>query len=227
MGLQVDDVVRVVSRDKYGGRYYQRTGIIVRVLNSGKQRLLGVELDGVVNPKSKYNAFWFHERHLQRFYGERNTDEDVHGFDPKQKMHHDLHQESEELFMITPKTVLIRFLDNPNEVCQLPYACYDESIEPNDTVVVCTGRHGFTLAVVSDQPVPENAHVECGREIVNKVDFTAYNARVDKRKRMSELKAKLDDRARQMQKLAVYEALAANDPEARALLEEFKTLMSE
>lgn len=225
--FSLGDIVRITSKRDYGGRYYDAIGVVVRTSGWGPDMQYGVELDGLNNTRSKYNAFWFRGRFLQKYYGERpNYKPDPTTDDQTDNSDNIFDNEREVIFMPGYKTVLIRFLDKrATEVCMLPYACYDDTIKPGDKVVVKTGHRGFTLAEVTDQTVPEGITPECGREIIDRVDFSAYEARQAKIARRNELQRILDERTRQMQRLAVYEALAQNDPEARALVDELKSLM--
>ena len=88
------------------------------------------------------------------------------------------------------KVAGISFLEGSNVGLVYYYALYDDTIEIDDVVVVNTGHHGLAIAkVVEIEPnnVDKN-HVRCGREIISKVDFSAYNERQEKAKRLSELK---------------------------------------
>lgn len=61
-------------------------------------------------------------------------------------------------------------------------------------------------------------------EIVCKVDFTAWNERRERAKRMNELQCMMNNRVRDLQETALFEMLASKDPELKAMLDEYKTL---
>lgn len=62
------------------------------------------------------------------------------------------------------------------------------------------------------------------KEIVCKVDFTAWNERRERAKRMNELQCMMNNRVRDLQETALFEMLASRDPELKAMLDEYKTL---
>lgn len=62
------------------------------------------------------------------------------------------------------------------------------------------------------------------RKMVCKVDFTAWNERRERAKRMNELQCMMNNRVRDLQETALFEMLASKDPELKAMLDEYKTL---
>lgn len=121
------------------------------------------------------------------------------------------------------KSVGIKFLEGTNTEREYIYACYDE-VEQGDYVVVKSGHHGWGLAQVSEV-LNEDCAVECGREIIAKFDPSAYFARIEKIKRLSEIKKSMDAKVKELQHLAIYEALAKDNSEMKELLDEFKSLI--
>ena len=79
-------------------------------------------------------------------------------------------------------TANVQFLDGTNHNMQYSYALYDPTICVSDIVVVKTGHHGFALAKVIEIAPESATAVQFGREIVSKVDFSAYTARQEKAK---------------------------------------------
>ena len=119
----------------------------------------------------------------------------------------------------------IKFLDGTNTDREYTYALYDERIAVGDIVVVKTGHHGFALAEIASIGNFPYSAVQCGREVIDKVDFTAYTEREEKAKRVKALKAEMDEKVRQLQQTALYELLAEKDPDLKAMLEEYKSLI--
>jgi hypothetical protein len=64
------------------------------------------------------------------------------------------------------------------------------------------------------------------REVVCKIDTTDYKARVETRKKAAELKAKMQERAKKLQDIAIYKMLAEKDDEMAQLLADFTNLGS-
>lgn len=118
----------------------------------------------------------------------------------------------------------IKFQDDWKTDKTYPYALYDEDIAIGDTVVVMTGHHGMAIAeVCSIGEMPKDA-VTCGREIICKVDMTAYIDRKARAKQMAELKKEMDEKVKALQETALYELMAEKDPSLKAMLEQFKAL---
>ena len=100
-----------------------------------------------------------------------------------------------------------------------------EEYTPGDVVVVDT-QNGFQLATVEGtaSKIPDGIPTGGLKEIVCKVDFTAWNERLERAKRMNELQCMMNNRVRDLQETALFEMLASKDPELKAMLDEYKTL---
>lgn len=96
------------------------------------------------------------------------------------------------------KTASIQFLDGTNHGTLYTYALYDEGIVAGDLVVVKTGHHGLALAKVVEVSPEIAAPVKYGRQIAAKVDLSAYEARVQRAKRLSKLKQEMDAKVRRV-----------------------------
>lgn len=115
-------------------------------------------------------------------------------------------------------------LNNPKEYL---FAAY-EDLETGDVVVVDT-KNGFTLATVTGTAsrIPRNIPMGEIKEVVCKVDFTAFNDRKERKEKRKELKAEMDKRVEALKESAVYEMMAEKDPDLKKLLEAFKGLGDE
>lgn len=190
--------------DAYAGKYRGKEAVIERVHSDSSY---GVRIEGATNPSSAYGIFWIPA-------GEITIN----------------HLKNEEIIMLDTYTrvAAVRFLDNPGAVMNnYAYALYDSDICVGDTVAVRTGHHGFALAIIdtvadrADGPV-----VNCGREIVAKVDFAPYEKRKDAATRYAKLQKDLAAQAAAVQKTLLYEMLAEKDPNMKAMLEELHELES-
>lgn len=169
--MTIGDRVRVLPRASYNARFTGCVGVVVYSTGLCADRV-GVKLDGTNNPRSKYNAFWFALDEIAII-------------------------ESEDNFMLNDYiTANAQFLDGTNHNMQYSYALYDPTICVSDIVVVKTGHHGFALAKVIEIAPESATAVQFGREIVSKVDFSAYTARQEKAKQLKELKQKMDAKVR-------------------------------
>lgn len=202
-------VIIADSSLEYKQRYIGKTGIVESTYRTGNNGVMyGVRFKNLRNPVSSKGLFWFRAKSLSLS-------------NPKNSVTN----ESEEIPMFENYVVAeVQFLDNPVPVHF--FALYDSTIEPGDTVVVHTGHHGFSLAkVYAIDPNPESKKkVNCGREVVCKVDFSAYNARKDALRRASELRKQMDAKLHEVQTMAIYEMFAEKDSDLKAMLDEFKTL---
>lgn len=115
----------------------------------------------------------------------------------------------------------VKFKNNPK---QYAFNCYEE-LQVGDLVVVDT-QYGFSIGEVSELNITISNNLPLGelREVVNKVDTTAFFERKARAERMKELKKKMDKRVKELQNIAVYEVLAKEDPDLADMLAEFKSL---
>ena len=108
------------------------------------------------------------------------------------------------------------------------FALFDENITVGDTVLVDT-VNGYSVAVVENIISKEIAESEDyalpTKEVVCKVDFTAFNERKDKRAKAAKLKSDMDKKVKSLQEIAVFELLAEKSPELREMLTEYKSLI--
>ena len=117
--------------------------------------------------------------------------------------------------------IKIKFVDDVN-VCSCVYANFEPDLKVGDLVVVKPAHHKIALARVEE--ILEGNNYETSREVVSKVDTSYYNERVKIREQAAELKAKMEERARKLQDIALYQMLAENDPDMQKLLEEYRSL---
>lgn len=162
-----------------------------------------IKIDNIDNPRSAEGVFYLSARlfELEDAYEETfETESEVTVMDGNYKV------------------VLVAFLDKPHE--QYKYACYEENINVGDVCMVKSKRHGFGIAEVIE--LIEDNDEPLVREIVARIDMSAYNSRVAQRKLRTELKQKMEERANKLQEIALYELLAKEDKEMAELLKAYK-----
>lgn len=190
--------VQIKPKSHYHGRFAGEFGEVIR----DYEDCIAVRIDGIDNPRSQYGAFWFRENEIEIV-------------------------ESEEMIMNgNYVTAEVAFLNGTNTDKTYRYALYDTAIQPEDTVVVQTGHHGLAVARVVSLGEP-NGPVSHGREIIGKVDMSAYEERKARAAQLVELKARMDSKVKQLQKAAVYEMLAEKDPELATMLQTYKELLGQ
>jgi hypothetical protein len=194
--------VKILPYANYRDKYKDEFGVIER--GSPNHTSVGIRLDRHTNSASSYGLFWFDKNQFE------------------------IIKEKDEVFMLQNyKVAGISFLEGTNTNSIYYYALYDDTIQVDDVVVVNTGHHGLGIAkVVEIDPVNvDKNHVRCGREIISKVDFSAYNERQEKAKKIVKLKNEMDAKVQQLQNQAIYELMAEKDPELKKMLDEYKTLL--
>lgn len=195
--FEIGDVVTITSCSKYGNRLVGCTGIVERTGFSS----IGVAVKGAINKNSQWGLFWFDEDELTRMKTKRK----------------------EEYFMDKNyHPIIINFISGSNIDVLYTYAAYEDYAE-GDYVVVHTGHHGMAIAKVKAMGT-EDDKVEYGREIICKIDMTAYNDRKVRAKRKAELKGKMEAKVKELQETAIFEMLAKEDVGLAEMLKEFKEL---
>ena len=108
------------------------------------------------------------------------------------------------------------------------YAVFDDGItyKAGDQVLV-SGCNKDVLTIKEILTVPE-AEVKCNKnitaEIICRVDTSAYDQRVENRKKAEKLKKDMDAVIKQMDVTKKYEMYAADNPVLAALLDQYKEL---
>ena len=113
------------------------------------------------------------------------------------------------------------FANTGKEYCFLSY----EDVTTGDVVVVDTA-YGFQLATVTGlaSRIPSSIPKGKMKEVMCKVDFSAYTERKEKAEKMKHLKAEMDKRIKKLEEDAVYEMMAEKDSVLKEMLDEFKAL---
>lgn len=201
--------VRVIAKGHYKGQAIGRCGVVESFWSCDS---IGVRLDGVDNSSSKYGYFYFKISELQ-FLGPAEAPEKTY-------------EGETEIMEIKnyANIAMAQFLNDRRSPAPLyEYANFDPDLKVGDCCVVMSAHHELGIAEVVDfKATPEQPVV---REIVGKFDKAAYDARVSAREKATELKAKMEARAKQLQDLALFQALAQNDAEMAELVQEYLGLM--
>lgn len=205
MNIRVGVKVKILPNAGYRNAYQDEFGVVERCDPFGEMSTIGVRLDNRMNPSSSYGVYWFNKNKVEI-----------------------IESEDDEIMLKGFKVAGISFLEGVNTKTVYAYALYDDNIAVNDIVIVQSGHHGLGIAKVvsiSDDAL-DVKHVQYGREIIAKVDFTAYEERKKKEERIKDLKKQMDAKVRELQNNAVYEMLAEKDPALKEMLDEFKTLIN-
>lgn len=117
--------------------------------------------------------------------------------------------------------VKIKFI-NDQFTCKYIYANFETDLKVGDLCVVKPAHHDLALARVIE--VIDQNDFETPREVVAKVHTDFYDERVANRAKAAEIKAKMQERAKQLQDIALYQMLAKDDPAMLDLLNEYQAL---
>ena len=129
----------------------------------------------------------------------------------------------DEFIMEGMKSVALVVFENEQGTSKAyEYACFEETIAIGDTVVCKSKHHGLGIGKVHDVKLKTDNKLV--REIVCKIDMSAYEKRVRDRERKAELKQQMDERVKQLQTTAIYEMLSKEDDVLSELLKEYKGL---
>ena len=202
-GVRVE-VVRCTSYKKHN--YKGKLGTVVRN-QYGQYGKIVVDLDTEMNPYGCSGYFYFKPHELS-LVNECNND----------ILEEDNMQNNVINYVNIAK---IQYLDNSKPSVH-NYANFDSTLKKGDLCVVKSLNHGLGLARVVD--IIEQNDIQTPREIVAKVDTQDYDFRVAARKDAAELKAKMKERAKQLQDIALYQMLAEKDADMQDLLNRYQSL---
>ena len=186
------DVVKVLDVNRYKEIHVGAVGV---VRDTYEERVT-VTFDGIHNPRSSYDCFYFNQKQL-KFYG------------------------GDKIMEGNYRIATIMFLDEEREKTYR-YALYNEDVVPGDICVVKSAHHGMGIARIVD--IEPKTDEKIAREIVCKCDFSLYETREERRKRRESLKNKMAKRAAELQEIALYQMMANNDPTMGDMLREFEEL---
>jgi hypothetical protein len=101
-----------------------------------------------------------------------------------------------------------------------------EDLQPGDIVVVDTvnGLQVAEFVKYNELGLGETGVKTPTKWVVQKIDLSAHEARIEAAERAAKLKVMMEERRKKTQELEIYEILAKADPEMAKLLEEFKKL---
>ena len=125
----------------------------------------------------------------------------------------------------------VRFLEGSNTHNTYNYALFDDEIQQYDNCVVKSANHGLGIAIIEEiidnvdniSVTDNNGNI---REIVCKIDMSAFHKRIDDRRRALQLKKEMDKKVKELQGLALYKIMAENSPELKAMLSEYEELIN-
>lgn len=167
---------------------------------------VAVQLDDLSNPGSQYGYFYLEKNELEIIENEN----------------------MEETTMAINNNSITNYLNTAKVVKSdgrvYNYANYIPDLKEGDRCVVVSDNRDMSVAEVVEI-IFENSE-PMSREVVCKIDTWAYDDRVETRKKAAELKQKMQERAKKLQDIVLYQTLAKEDAEMAQLLADFTNLDS-
>lgn len=126
------------------------------------------------------------------------------------------------------EVALVKFVQGANTTKKYAFALFEDNVMVDDTVLVDTAN-GYGVAVVCE--ISSKADYEelgCAlptREVICKIDFSAFDERKAKRAKAIKLKNEMDKKVKSLQEIAIFELLAEKSPELKAMLDEYKEVI--
>jgi hypothetical protein len=103
----------------------------------------------------------------------------------------------------------------------------DENLKPGDMVVCHVNSNGFRGLSIGEVKTFKTRSAKATNWLVQKVDLTAHQERIDRHERMQDLKAEMDARYKKDSELEKYRRMAERDPAMTEMLQEYEKLQLE
>ena len=206
-GFEVGMRVRVIRQRSYKKfMLVDMSGTVESNLGYGS---VAVSLDGIKNNYSSRGVFYFPPSDLA-IIDENDDLKNVGGTNM-----------SKEKITNYLNTANVRFV-NGTDPGLYSYANFDETLGEGDLCAVVTENGCFRMARVIE--IVNDNDRETYREVIAKINTEAYDVRVERRSKAAELKAKMEERAKQLRDIALYQLLAKDDSAMMDLLNEYQSL---
>lgn len=177
----------------------------------------GVKIDNRYNHRSSKDLYYFKpsELRLSKEYEQNSV--------------YNKGEENMSKIIGNYRVAKVRFLEGSNTYHTYNYALFDDEIQLYDNCVVKSANHGFGIASIEEiidniddiSVTDSNGNI---REIVCKIDMSAFHKRIKDRQRVSQLKKEMDKKVKELQGLALYKMMAENSPELKSMLSEYEEL---
>lgn len=117
----------------------------------------------------------------------------------------------------------VKFLTSYETSKIYSFALFDEDIGVDDCVLVDT-QIGYQAARVTEIMDKSETKTQPTKEVICRLDFSAFEKRKKNEARRKELKKKMDQEIKKVQEEILYETLSEKSPELAALLDEYRKL---
>ena len=201
------------GRAKYSDLTIGLCGVVRYVWN----RTYGVKIDNRYNRSSGRGLYYFNQSELRS---------------SKEHEQNSIYNKGEgnmNKIIGNYRVAKVKFLEGSNTHNTYNYALFDDDIQLYDNCVVKSANHGFGIASI-EEIIDDIDNVSVTdssgniREIVCKIDMSAFHKRIKDRQRVSQLKKEMDKKVKELQGLALYKMMAKTSPELKAMLSEYEEL---
>jgi len=118
----------------------------------------------------------------------------------------------------------VKFIIGTNTCPEYFFALFDDDVNVGD-LVLCDSANNYVAARVSSiTPKCEYQGVNVTKEIICKLDFSAFETRKNLRKQKAALKKQMDRMVADNQELILYQAVAEKNPAMAELLASYKAI---
>ncbi len=121
----------------------------------------------------------------------------------------------------TTRVIGIKF---PNVGKLYHYFTDDATVQAGDRVVVDSPQNGLVIVDVRSVDVATSTPIHELKFIVQKIDMDAYQENTRKQEKARELLLRLEQKRTAQSQLEMYAHLASTDEEAKALLDELRSM---
>lgn len=118
----------------------------------------------------------------------------------------------------------VQFVQGTNTTKEYAFALFDKGCISVGDLVLCDSSNGYGVAKVTKIMSQEECNIPVMKEIICKVDFTAFEKRKELRRQKEALKKQMDKMVADNQELILYQAIADKNPEMAAMLMAYKAL---
>lgn len=126
------------------------------------------------------------------------------------------------MFIVTVK--LKNSFENEFTETEYNFKCLDSSINIDDIVLVDT-KYGIAVAKVTGFNTDPKAKAK--REVICICDTEKFDLRKQKREKLEELEEQMNRKAKDLQKISMYELLSEKDIDLKYLLDNYKKIKKE
>ncbi|WP_353856765.1 hypothetical protein [Bacillus sp. Bos-x628] len=98
-----------------------------------------------------------------------------------------------------------------------------EDLAVDDKVVLDT-QYGFAVGTVMDIQDEEPKHVNVNKFVVQKIDISQHESRLEHFALVEKVKAKMEKRRKELEEINIFAILAKEDEEMKTLLDQYNEL---